>query len=380
MGDTFEGDSSGYMNFADSGDSYAGSYEPIGGGDSLSPDYGFDTTNWPTSLDLGGNTGQTIPVDQSSGLIDLGDGFGFDPNTGNVYDFGSQGANIGGYDPYLDYLNDFIAQGYDSFTAANLAQEATQGHFEQVINEQGAPTQLPQLPDLWPSVIPNIPFDPSINFPSPTFPNVPAPAPPLPQSPATQQPNLPPACPSGQYHPYPIGDPRQNTCVPFPAQSQQQAPRPTGSSGGSSGGSSSNAKPPTMPAKPPTQQACQTGYYRASNGQCLQIPRCTSQGTVFDIRSGLCVPFAQAQQPACPAGFWLNPATRLCEPIPTCPQGTAFDVNMGVCMPAGQANQQDIFGGLKNLPWWLWAGLAAVLLLSKDDDGRTTTVRYRRAR
>jgi hypothetical protein len=91
-------------------------------------------------------------------------------------------------------------------------------------------------------------------------------------------------------------------------------------------------------------QSCPSGYYRASNGQCFPIPKCTTPGTVFDAARGICVPRAQAISPVSESG------------------------ELG-----------DLWANLKGLPWWLWLALAGAFLLSRDSDGKTTTVRYKRS-
>lgn len=205
---------------------------------------------------------------------------------------------------------------------------------------------------------------------TPVFPLV---APPVPQvtqtptvspGPIPMAPGLPPACPTGQYHPYPIGHPQQNACVPFPpaqtGSKPQQQQKPTASSGGAaSGGAQQKPQqqqqcpqgqyrdPVTGQCKPIPSgqpQQCPTGYYRASNGQCLPIPKCTTPGTVFDAARGLCVPQGQAISP----------------------------------LPSGEFD--ELLGDLKNIPWWVWLALGGLILLSRDEDGKKTTVTYRRAR
>lgn len=314
----------------------------------------------------------------------------------NFDDLYGGGSSSGGYDPYLDYLNDYIAQGYDAFTAADLAAQDTQYHFEDVTIEREAP---PVLPPMMPSDWWNIPYQsylPSFESPPYTPYEPPAPEPPpLPPSPATQ-PGLPPACAPGTYHPYPIGHPQQNICVPFPS-TQQQAPRPQAQS---SGGSPQQSRPPqtqtsqpcgsgsckhpqtgqcipipagymrdaaTQICRPQTQpQACPSGTYRdSSTGQCRPAPQCSTPGTVFDARVGRCVPYAQAQQPICPPGYSFDQSRRICALSSSLPPGAA---------------DGDILNSLKNIPWWLW-GLGLFLLLGKDSDngGRKTTVVHRRS-
>jgi hypothetical protein len=247
-------------------------------------------------------------------------GYGFD--TGAEY--GDSGYSSGGNESDLfgAYYDFYLGMGLDPAQAAGFAAEdASAGSFEIPTLEQGL------LPDVsFPFYgLPYIP-DPFLTPYNPVFyelPVPPAPQQPLPTSPSTQQPNLPPACPGGTYHPYPIGHPDQNKCVPFP-------PAQTGPS--------QQQKPPA-----PQQQKCPTGYYLDPvTRQCKPIPRCTTPGTVFDQARGICVPKTQAVSP----------------------------------LPEGAGG---LFDELKKLPWWIWLALGGLLLLGKSDDGRTTTVRYRRA-
>jgi len=185
----------------------------------------------------------------------------------------------------------------------------------------------------------------------------------LPPPPPKTTPKLPPACAGGTYHPYPIGHPDQNKCVPFPPAQLGSSPQAQPKPAAPSGGGSSTSKPPaqqqqkcptgyfldptTKQCRPIPQeqpQSCPTGYYRASSGQCLPIPKCTTTGTVFDQAIGLCVPRGQAISPL--------------------PEGV-----------------EGLFDELSKLPWWIWLALGGLLLLSRDgEDGKKTTVTYRRAR
>jgi hypothetical protein len=234
---------------------------------------------------------------------------------------------------FNDYLNYYVELGYDPLEAASLAaQDASSPAFQL---EGSAPLPPETLPNIV-SDVPSYPYqtpyarlDTSF-LPLPTTPET-VPVAPLAQSPATQQPHLPPYCPVGQYHPYPIGDPRQDLCVPFPAAqtSQPSRPPPSGSSG-SSGSSQSSTKPPApQQPKPPVSTQCPT------------------PGTVFDPRVGRCVPVTQVSQ--------LTPPAQT-------PQG------------------EDIFGGLKNIPLWVWLALAGVLLLSGGgEEKKKVTIQHRRA-
>jgi hypothetical protein len=341
-------------------DFYEDDYGYGGGGDygyyDGGGDWGFDTTSWPTFEEYYGGGGlppdygpipdQAWMIDPSSGFMDLGGGYFYDPSTWGVLDTGLwQGGDTGqGFDWQTEYQN-WIAFGVDQNTAASLADQALEEaraaagaiNISQSATELNASPILPDLGQYFP-----LPYVPDYDYWQsppyiPIFSDLPVPAPPLPSSPAmTQTTPLPPACPGGQYHPYPIGHPQQNICVPFPTAQAPGTQRQ--SSGQQSGGGSSAPRPPQQPQ----QQQCPSGYYRAANGQCLPIPRCTTPGTIFDGARGLCVPQGQALSP----------------------------------LP-GEA--QDLLSNLKALPWWVWLALGGLFLLSRDDNGRTTTVRYRRA-
>lgn len=278
---------------------------------------------------------------------------------------------------------EWMGLGLNPDDAAHFAQldleAAAPGDLIRLVSAEEGSTPSPvQLPDIGPlPPFPYTPFDPwqtppiipelEIYFPLP---------PPPPPAPTT--PKLPPACKGGTYHPYPIGHPQQDICVPFPP-----APKPPAQQSKPPAQSQSPAsKPPTQQqSKPPTQQQqCPTGQWRnPQTGRCEPIPKCTTPGTVFDQRSGRCVPFAQAQQPGCPPGQWPNPQTRRCEPIPKCTTpGTVFDPNTGQCVPKSQlGGEESIFDGLGKLPWWVWALLAGVgvVALSDRGDQKTTTRR-----
>jgi len=341
-----------YTGGGDSGAYGGGGDGYYDGGGSL--DYGFDTTSWPTfdqyygTSDIGAggdfNYGYGfdagLPPDYApgfgpeTGFMDLGGGYAYDPSTDSILDTGLQQPGSDLFGAFFDY---YSAQGYDDYTAMQMASEgASAGSILMETYEQGT-TQPPIFPDI--QYFP-LPYVPDYNYwqSPPYVPDFEQYYPlPLPPS-DSAQPNLPPYCPAGQYHPYPIGHPQQNVCVPFP-QAITQAPKPPT---GTSGAPAPAPKPPAQ-QKPPTQQQCPAGYYKAANGQCLPIPRCTTPGTVFDQARGICVPKSQAVSP----------------------------------LP-GEA--EDFFANLKNIPWWVWLALGGAFLLSKDDDGKKTTVTYRRAR
>jgi hypothetical protein len=341
--------------------------------------YGYGGGGGDFNLSMGGG-GDDYSIDLGGGGFDFGDadffyGYGFD--TGAEY--GDSGYQSGGdlYGAYVDY---YTESGLDLMTAMELAaQDVAAGSIETITSEHGLLPDalgpetfygLPYIPDSF--LTPYTPIFPDLPPPLPptVTPNIPLtvaqpPQTPLPQTPTTGQqpmaPGLPPACPTGQYHPFPLGHPDQNKCIPFPpAQTgskpgTQQSPQAKASTGGSSGGAQQQPKcptgyfldPATKQCKPIPQgqpQSCPTGYYRASTGQCLPIPKCTTPGTVFDQARGLCVP-----------------------------KGTAISP-----LPEGV---EGLFDELSKLPWWIWLALGGLLLLSRDgEDGKKTTVTYRRAR
>lgn len=327
--------------------------------------------------DIGGGYGGGY--DYSSDYVDYGsispdyiDYASYDPNapgsqlTEPSYD--TSGGNL--FEDYLDY---YIELGYDPLTAADFAaQDASEGSITIPTLEQGVIPTSPydqsyplNQPQYFP--LPVTPYQPPVDYAPYNPVDLTPPTPePLPQAPAA---NLPPACPGGQYHPYPIGHPQQNVCVAFPAPPQQQTS--TSSSGGSSGGSSAPKAPTPQPQQLPP---CPTGQKR-------------------DPWTLQCVPQAPAQQ-ACPTGTYREFFTQQCLPIPTqkcATPGTVFDQATGRCVPIAQAVSplpgttpsefDNLFADLSKLPWWLWLALAlgGYLILSRDSDGRTTTVRYRRA-
>jgi hypothetical protein len=259
--------------------------------------------------------------------------------------FGGDGDLFGAY---YDY---YLGLGLDPMQALSYAAEDASSGSIQSFTEEAAP-----LPDIsWPLY--GLPYVPNYDYGQyspyiPVFSDLPTPAPPLQTSPAIQQPNLPTACPGGYYHPYPIGHPDQNKCVPFPPQATPAPPQQSSSSGGSQ-------------APKPPQQQCPKGYYR-------------------DPATGQCKPIPQGQPQSCPSGYYRAP-TGQCLPIPKCTTpGTVFDQARGICVPQGQAVaplSEGLFDGLSKLPWWIWLALGGLLLLSRDDgDGKKTTVTYRRAR
>ena len=290
------------------------------------------------------------------------------------YGYGAGESSSGSGDLYGAYLGYYLEQGFDFTTAAEFAaQDALDLSIEQTTSESAG------LPDISGQPFYGLPYvaEPFTTPYNPVFPDLPPPLPPtvtptipftvapppqtpLPQTPTTGPipiaPGLPPACPAGQYHPYPIGHPDQNRCVPFPPAQVKTSPQaiPAGAAGGGAVGGSSAPKSPVQ-TKPPSQQQCPQGQYR-------------------DPITGQCKPIPQGQPQACPAGYYRTSAGQ-CLPIPKCSTpGTVFDAAVGLCVPTAQAIAPvdefgSIFGGLKNIPWWLWAAAAGLLLLGRDDDG-----------
>lgn len=303
----------------------------------------------------------------------------------------------GGTDLFGAYTDYFLESGFDLTTAMELAAQEASAPTFQLEGEGLLPLpdvsfpfyELPYIPDAF--LTPYTPIFPE--GPAPLPPVItplmpldvqPPPQTPLPTTPTTGAkpiaPGLPPACPTGQYHPFPIGHPDQNKCVPFPpaqtGSKPQQQQKPAASSGGASSGGAQQK---------PQQQACPTGYCKhPTTGQCIPIP----QGYTRHPQTQVCTPAQQQQQ--CPTGYYPDPMTRQCKPIPPCTTpGTVFDQATGRCVPAGQAisplpmpgEAEDLLSSLKEIPWWLWLALGGLILLSRDGDGgKKTTVTYRRAK
>lgn len=334
----------GYID-GDSGPEFTYGYG--GGGDEFAIDY---------AADYGG--AQSYAGDY--GGLDEYAFYGFDFGTGAEY--GGSGYTPGGGNepiPYAPYEQSWEIEEFVPLAEIISTSEPGYAPYEQswqIEEPQYFPLPVPPIDyapyqQLWPIEEPQY---------------FPLPVPPLLPAPATQQPNLPPACLGGQYHPYPIGHPQQNICIPFPPAQVSKSPAPVPGTTAPSGGGTSTSKPPAQQQKPPQQpkcptgyfpdpatgqckpipqgqpQSCATGYYRASNGQCLPIPKCTTPGTVFDQARGLCVPQGQAISPL--------------------PEGV-----------------EGLFDELSNLPWWIWLALGGLILLNRDEDGKRATVTYRRA-
>lgn len=141
---------------------------------------------------------------------------------------------------------------------------------------------------------------------------------------ATTTTHLPPACYGPTYHPFPIGHPQQDLCVPYPSAGQ----------GGGGGG---------QPGQQPGQQG------GSQSGQQQAWP-----GGAVGAAAGAALK------------YWLNPKTGRMEPIPACPQGSVFDQRIGQCVRANAQGEPD--GEEDN--WWLWLLLAggAIVLMSGGND------------
>ena len=325
----------------------------------------------------------------------------------DYYDYGDFGGGGGGgydYGGYSDFLYDpgYYDYGYDASYDPGFGYDIPTGYpgYDPYAPAPPAPPDITtpdvtvppdyyQLPDLgWPTygpqeefgavppgqeftfpmetepgnpTLPDITTPPSIPY-TPPLPDFTFPAPlidfgPAPSAPMTYGSNLPGYCPTGYYHP--INDPY--SCVPFPpatTQQQQQA--------------AAAPKPPQQPP-PSSQQGCPSGQYQSRRYQrCMPIPNCAQlyPGSVFNPTTEACVAGG-----GCPVGYWSNPATRRCELIPQCPQvGYTFNTLNGVCgpNPSGASFFDEI-------PWWLWLGLLAILVLSGGNGDHATTIRHRRA-
>lgn len=132
--------------------------------------------------------------------------------------------------------------------------------------------------------------------------------------------HLPPACYGPTYHPFPLGHPQQDLCVPYPP-------------GQSAGGQGSQ-----------------------------QQQRPGSQGSGSGRRAR--------------PGYWVNPQTGLEEPIPQCPEpGLVFDPQTGQCVPPSQLTPS----GSDGFPWWILLALAGVYVVSQSgDEPRYASRRVRR--
>lgn len=141
---------------------------------------------------------------------------------------------------------------------------------------------------------------------------------------ATAPQPLPPYCPVGTYHPYPLGHPQQDVCEPFP--------------------------PPDRDAEPRRQRQSQTGASR------------------------------QRQRGGSRSGTWVNPQTGQVEQLPQCSTpGTVFNPETGQCEPGSAGSSLfDSFGD--SFPWWLLLLLAGVLVATSGGDDEPADRDRRRRR
>jgi hypothetical protein len=361
-----------YLNDWGGGDFYNGGngVEVLANGGGA--DWGFDTTSWPTLDEYYGGGGQPIDYapgfDPSTGLWDTGEGYLLDPMTGDFYGLpvpDSFGSGESGDNLWGQIYENWLGVGADPDTAAAYADadlqaiRESQGVISIPSTEAGMqPTQLPTLASYTPISY----FTPWIPFEAPFEDQIFFELPPPPEPPPTKTaPKLPPYCPGGTYHPYPIGHPQQDVCVPFPP-----APKPpAGTQPKSPTQTPSPAPKPTaqQPKPAQTQQGCPPGYCKhPQTGQWIQTPygyycdpqtqicrpRCTTQGTVYDQAKGQCVPVAQATSPL-PGSE--APGTELPD------------------MPPEVSSAWD---ELKKMPLWVWAAAAGLLVFGMSGDGGTT--------
>lgn len=342
-----------------------GGYSTDQSGDQGSYDYGGGG-DFNIGMGAGGDSFAVDYASQYGGALDYYGDYGSDFN----YGYGAgESSPVGGsgdlFDAYTQYYEDM---GFDTLTAMELASiEAQQGSIQTITSEHELLPDLQQYYEL-PYVENYNPWD--FQPYTPIFEDLPPPLPPTvtpqipltvappPQVPMTptnpygavpKAPGLPPPCPVGQYHPFPIGHPDQNKCIPFPpAQvSKSPAPVPARSAGGGASGGGSTQKPPTQ-QKPPAQQTpikCAPGqYYSQRLKRCVNVPKCVP-GFTFDPVLEACV----------------RTGTQT-SPLPS---------------PGGVGAGGSIADLLKNTPPWLWAALLAALFLamSGDDKKRATTRR-----
>lgn len=150
---------------------------------------------------------------------------------------------------------------------------------------------------------------------------------------------LPGTCPTGQYHPYPIGHPQQNVCAPLsndPSQRQRQQQQ---------------------------EQQRRQGAQRPGA-----------------ITSSL--------PQRCRAGQWMNPQSRRCEAIPRCPANQVFSPQAGRCISSAEAARltqqrqgqgQGLTDLLAKMPFSMWLVLflllGGVLLAGKGGGDRKPRTR-----
>lgn len=269
-----------------------------------------------------------------------------------------QFESMPGGDLFGTYFDYYSGQGYDDYTAMQMAAEsAGEGSIQISTYEQMAPEVLPELAQYF-----GLPYNPNYYDPwqsppyIPEFDYYPLPPPPEKLGPCATPDGLPGYCPQGLYHP--TWDPC--ACVPFPP-SQGPSPQPT-------------TPRPSGPTPSPTPLP--------------SAPKPAPPKPPLPLQGATCVP---------KYGEWYNPSTGRCEPLPKCPTGYVFDPFRGGCVrsiaqvsplpragqPSGAAPgpgvETDIMAELKKIPWWVWLALGGLFLLNTGDNGgKKTTVTYRR--
>lgn len=235
----------------------------------------------------------------------------FLPGTGA----GDSDGGSGFWDSFYYYLS----LGYDQFEAELLAQ------------------QYPGIANL-PAGYEGPWWDPSW-VPPPNWYPWPVTGPNIQELPTPPAP-LPGACPTGQYHPYPIGHPQQNACATLsndPTQRQRQQQQEQQRAG---------RRPGTLTSSLPQQ---------------------------------------------CSGGQWMNPRTRRCEAIPRCAANKVFSPQAGQCVSTAEAarlaqRQQGQGQGLTDLlakmPFSMWLVLFIALggLLVSGWSGGSSSGRKPRTR
>lgn len=132
-------------------------------------------------------------------------------------------------------------------------------------------------------------------------------------------PVLPKPCYGPTYHPYPIGHPQQDLCVPLDDGSQ-----------------ATKKKQAAIKRQGQQQQARQQQKQQ------------------------------QAANKTCPPKNWRNPKTGKCELIPTCPAGAKFDQVTAQCLTASQ--RLELYGQQGNWLWWIVGGVLFLFFVSRKND------------
>jgi len=276
----------------------------------------------------GGNSWWDFGGGGGTGPYGWGDG-GYDPMGPDYFTGGDDGVGTGPSDAWWDSFYGWLEAGLDPESAAQFADEDVGEVFINIGSEscleRWSPgceyTMLPysaDLPSPWdilltPGIAPEFfPFDWGDYG----------------ALPGTSQ-KLPGACYGPTYHPYPIGHPQQDLCMPYP----------------------------TNPAA--RKRAQQQEQKRQQQAQQQAKAQQKAQ-----------------QQQKCPQGQWPNPQTKRCEPIPKCaPPGTVFHQKTGRCLTPAQIAEAAKASGKSN--WWLWLLLAGVGVVALSGDRSSGSGRRR---